>query len=265
MPEERDSLPPHPNPLPQGRGGRTSSGPCPTRQPQWGRGGCFAQDARKPRRAPTERTSEGGWAGQSRAARSSGMGVWGAQPPAGDARSPSSRAASRGPGARASTPTASPWACLGKATRGGRTALRVTRVRRTVGGRTVGGRGGAAPTERTSEGGWAGQSRAARSSGMGCGGAAPRRRRAVALRGGRTALRVTRVRRTVGGRTVGGRGGAAPTERTSEGGWAGQSRAARSSGMGCGGAAPTGGGEGGLISHARPGGRRRRGRALRPR
>ena len=63
----------------------------------------------------------GGWARAARSVGSSGMGVWGAQPPAGDTRSPSRRRRVRRPG---------------------------------------GGVGAQPPHERKSEGGWVGQSRA---------------------------------------------------------------------------------------------------------
>ena len=65
--------PPYPNPLPQGERGSEGgpSGLCSGCRSGWGRGGA----------APTEKKSEGGWVGQSRAACSSGMGVWGAQLP----------------------------------------------------------------------------------------------------------------------------------------------------------------------------------------
>ena len=49
------------------------SGGGAARRSGWGRGGA----------APTERKSEGGWVGQSRAARSSGVGVWGGAAPRG--------------------------------------------------------------------------------------------------------------------------------------------------------------------------------------
>ena len=69
--------PPHPHPLPQGaRGPIRALGGCGRADPG---GGVGAQPPHQ------ENPRVGGWA-TSRAARSSGMGVWGAQPPAGDAR-----------------------------------------------------------------------------------------------------------------------------------------------------------------------------------
>ena len=132
------------------------------------------------------------------------------------------------------------------------------------------GRGGAAPTDRNSEGGRVGQSRAQRVllRDGGVGGAAPRNRHAPASgpqlrcrpaggvgaqppqketprgggpepraarappgweRGGRSPPQGTRayLGPALALPTRWGRGGAAPTERNSEGGWAGQSRAQR--------------------------------------
>ena len=119
----------------------------------------------------------GGWARAARSAGSSGMGAWGAQPPI---------AATR------------------------------TRPRAAVALPTRRGRGGCAPTDRNSEGGRVGQSRAQRVlvRDGGVGGAAPHRRHALDL-GAALALPTRR-----------GRGGAAPTDRNSEGGRVG--RAARS-------------------------------------
>ena len=96
---------------PPGRGGRTVLGASGALLIQRGRGGA----------APTERTSEGGWVGRSGparfpsrlttrpCARSSGMGVWGAQPPIGDTRSLSElRCAPRTPSRPAGGGTPSP-------------------------------------------------------------------------------------------------------------------------------------------------------------
>ena len=102
--------PPHPRPLSRkGRGGRPrklgrdpagcARSPSPPPSPARGEGAGPASrvgGAIRRRRSPALRVgawghsphmkAEGGWVGQSRAARSSGMGVWGAQPPAGDSR-----------------------------------------------------------------------------------------------------------------------------------------------------------------------------------
>ena len=113
------------------------------------------------------------------------------------------------------------------------------------------GRGGSAPTEKTSEGGWVGQSGAQRTllRDGGVGGAAPHRRHALALgaslRPRRLLAREAAERPHPPALTLGareperhrefgaptkvtpralirrGRGGSAPTERTSEGGWVG--------------------------------------------
>ena len=158
-----------------------------------------------------EHPRAGGRARAARSACSSGMGVWGAQPPAGGARSPSEGA---GP------------------------PLRVTRVRR-----TVGGRGGAAPTERTSEGGWAGQSRAARSSGMGVWGAQPPAGDARSPSEGVGPPSGSRAcGGPLGGGPLGGVGAAPPQkEHPRAGGRARAARSACSSGMGVWGAQPPAG------------------------
>ena len=195
--------PPHPRPLPQGARGPASEARCALESSGWGRGGA----------APTERKSEGGWVGLSRAARSSGMGVcaceaptfgahcwWtcGESNPATADEKPSSphqrqahtRSAPAAAGAlhcnlRARGDAAGPPLTLTPA-RSARAAPAPPHPHPLPQGargpasearcalETSGwGRGGAAPTERKSEGGWVGQSRAARSSGMGVWGAQP--------------------------------------------------------------------------------------------
>ncbi len=232
---------PSPPPLPQGArgpasevGGAIRSGGGAARRSVWGRGGA----------APTSRKSEGGWVGQSGAARSSGMGVWGAQPPAGDARAapapphphPLPQGARgpdgpRGLGARSGglrplplTPT------LSRKGRGGRTALGrwgrdPIRRRRSPALRV--GAWGRSPHMKESPraGGWARAAQRAHP-GWGCGGRSPPQAtgglRPLPLtptlsrkgRGGRTGLGGWGAIRSGGGaarRSGWGRGGAAPT------------------------------------------------------
>ena len=239
MPEERGGLPPHPNPLPRGRGSRTvlaTAGQA-IRAGAWGllrsgreetshgpQGGWGARAAQRAR--PGTIRGPGGWARAARsAARSSGMGVWGAQPPAGDARSPSEGAG----------PPSGSRACGGPLGGVGAQPPQKEHPR-------AGGRARAAQRARPGLGVWGAQPPAgdARSPSEGAGppsGTGP----------------------------LGGVGAQPPQKEHPRAG--GRARAAQRArpGWGCGGLRPPQGGGKRGVSCARPGRRRRRGRARRPR